>query len=96
MNEYLTKAIQTIAEDNGIPFDADQIDWNRLVAMGYNLVVLEEQAASLLDVDLETVCCGEHTEMEIVVEVNGVQDLHEFLNECFDGACSAYVYPLLY
>lgn len=69
-----------MAYDNGFvlkqPFEFED---------GYNWKLLDDQASKLNPKQWGTVVMGEHTDMENVIYELNIHQLHEFLNDLFDG-----------
>ena len=89
MHNNILGLIILIALDNNIPMKPilriqwpHEIDWNQL----------DNDAAKLNIGEAEIFCCGEDTEMKIIMDKYDLQKLHDILNRVFDGDLSDTFY----
>jgi|TARA_R110002096_G_scaffold55026_4_gene141600 hypothetical protein len=93
-NPNLCLLLRSIAFDNGMSFDASAVQWEDIeIIRGSPVDSLEMLASSLPIGHLEEFCNGESQAVSKLVTLHGLQELSTFLNECFDGQFSGYVYP---
>lgn len=82
-----------ISIDNGIPMKpVEQINFPE--GYGYDWEKLDEQAAKLTLGEAEIFCCGEESEMNLLVCGTGFQELHACLNQIFDGDLGEYFWDI--
>lgn len=85
--------VTLISEDNAIPMKPLQkIEFPD--GFGYDWKKLDEQAATLSLKDADIFCRGEEFEMNKLVAKTGFDQLHNCLNEIFDGCLSKYFWAV--
>lgn len=75
--------------DDGIPMKPlEEIEFPD--DYGFDWKKLDDQAATLNPAEAEIFSCGEESEMSELVIKTGFNELHDFLNQVFDGDLGKY------
>ena len=81
------EAMNILAHDNNMPLKK-QDEWPDFI----NYELLQKQAASFTNEELNVFVAGEVSEMNALAKKNKCEMLHIFLNEAFDGSLSEYFF----
>jgi len=80
-------AMNILADDNNMLLKK-QDEWPDFI----NYELLEKQAASFTNEELNSFVAGEISEMNALAKTKDCEMLHMFLNEAFDGSLSGYFF----
>lgn len=78
---HLYALLEEVALDNELSLNNDG-DWGDYLS---GLDYYEGRAAMLTPEDRETLAVGEYDDAMAIARQYGVEDLHDFIGECFDG-----------
>lgn len=84
---HFIEAMHILAHDNNMPLKK-QNEWPDFI----NYELLQKQASSFTEEELNLFVAGEVGEMNALAKKNKCEMLHMFLNEVFDGSLSGYFF----